>query len=454
MTASGTAEARVAGDALTFERSGRRILTDITFRVKAGRITGLLGTNGAGKSTLIKLILGLIKPTAGTLTVLGGAPGEAPLKIGYLPENVSFYDQMTVAEHLRFFGRLKRVDAARIAEVGEKLRLTEFARRTPKECSKGQRQRLGLAQALLTEPELLLLDEPTTGLDPQTTEALYAAITALVRTGDEVICFDPSYDSYAPAIELAGGVVKRVALQPPHFRPDWQAFAALLSDKTRLVILNTPHNPSATVWQKSDFAALWQAIAEREIYVLSDEVYEHICFAEEGHASVLAHPQLRELAMAVSSFGKTYHMTGWKVGYCVAPAAISAELRKVHQYLTFAVNTPAQLALADMLRAEPEHYRDLPAFYRARRDRFVTALSESRLEILPCEGTYFLLADYSAISDLDDVSFCQWLTKEVGVAAIPLSVFCADPFPHKLIRLCFAKQESTLLAAAARLNSL
>ncbi|QVV59253.1 pyridoxal phosphate-dependent aminotransferase [Leclercia sp. Colony189] len=286
------------------------------------------------------------------------------------------------------------------------------------------------------------------------TEALYAAITALVRTGDEVICFDPSYDSYAPAIALSGGVVKRVALQPPHFRPDWQAFAALLSEKTRLVILNTPHNPSATVWQQADFAALWQAIAEREIFVLSDEVYEHICFAEAGHASVLAHPQLRERAVAVSSFGKTFHMTGWKVGYCVAPAAISAELRKVHQFLTFAVNTPAQLAIADMLRHQPEHYRELPDFYRARRDRFIGALSESRLEILPCEGTYFLLADYSAISDLDDVSFCQWLTKEVGVAAIPLSVFCADPFPHKLIRLCFAKQETTLLAAAEQLNKL
>ncbi len=286
------------------------------------------------------------------------------------------------------------------------------------------------------------------------TEALYAAITALVRTGDEVICFDPSYDSYAPAIELSGGVVKRVALQPPHFRPDWQDFAGLLSDKTRLVILNTPHNPSATVWQKEDFATLWQAIAEREIYVLSDEVYEHICFADAGHASVLAHPQLRERAIAVSSFGKTFHMTGWKVGYCVAPAVISAELRKVHQFLTFAVNTPAQLAIADMLRNQPEHYRELPDFYRARRDLFIDALSASRLKILPCEGTYFLLADYSAISDLDDVSFCQWLTKEVGVAAIPLSVFCADPFPHKLIRLCFAKQEATLRAAAERLSAI
>ncbi|WP_337024645.1 MULTISPECIES: pyridoxal phosphate-dependent aminotransferase [unclassified Pantoea] len=286
------------------------------------------------------------------------------------------------------------------------------------------------------------------------TEALYAAITALVRPGDEVFCFDPSYDSYAPAVQLAGGVLKRIALQPPGFRVDWSEFRSLLSAKTRLVILNTPHNPSATVWRKSDYAELWQAIAEQEIYVLSDEVYEHICFDAEGHASVLAHAELRQRAVAVSSFGKTFHMTGWKVGYCVAPAAISAEIRKVHQYLTFSVNTPAQLAIADMLRQEPEHYRDLPAFYRERRDCLVDALSGSRFKVLPCEGTYFVLLDYSAISDLDDVSFCQWLTKEVGVAAIPLSVFCADPFPHKLIRLCFAKQPATLIAAAERLCQL
>ncbi len=286
------------------------------------------------------------------------------------------------------------------------------------------------------------------------TEALFAAITALVRPGDEVICFDPSYDSYAPAVTLAGGIMRRVTLQPPGFHVDWSAFAALLSPRTRLVILNTPHNPSATVWQKSDFESLWQAIRGQEIYVLSDEVYEHICFAEAGHASVLAHAPLRERAIAVSSFGKTYHMTGWKVGYCIAPPALSAEVRKVHQYLTFAVNTPAQLALADMLNAEPEHYCELPEFYRARRDRFIQALEPSRLKVLPCEGTYFLLADYSAISDLDDVAFCQWLTKEVGVAAIPLSVFCAGPFPYKLIRLCFAKQEATLDAAAERLCQL
>ncbi|MCR5945122.1 pyridoxal phosphate-dependent aminotransferase [Salmonella enterica subsp. houtenae] len=286
------------------------------------------------------------------------------------------------------------------------------------------------------------------------TEALYAAITALVREGDEVVCFDPSYDSYAPAVELSGGVLKRIALVPPHFSVDWQAFSALLSERTRLVILNTPHNPTATVWRQADIEALWQTIGEREIYVLSDEVYEHICFAVEGHASVLAHPQLRERAVAVSSFGKTFHVTGWKIGYCVAPAAISAEIRKIHQYLTFCVNTPAQLALADMLRAAPEHYRALPDFYRKKRDVLVNALAQSRLKVLPCEGTYFLLIDYSAVSTLNDVEFCQWLTKEAGVAAIPLSVFCAAPFPHQLIRLCFAKQESTLLAAAERLCKL
>lgn len=286
------------------------------------------------------------------------------------------------------------------------------------------------------------------------TEALYAAITALVRPGDEVICFDPSYDSYMPAVTLSGGIAKRLALSPPHFQVDWHQFAQALSPRTRLVILNTPHNPTATTWRKSDFEALWQAIAEREIYVISDEVYEHICFAAEGHASVLAHPQLRERAVAVSSFGKTLHMTGWKVGYSVAPAPISAEIRKVHQYLTFSVNTPTQLALADMLREDPAHYQTLPAFYRAKRDRFVNALAASRFSLLPCEGTYFLLADYRAISEQDDVSFCQWLTKEVGVAAIPLSVFCAAPFPHTLIRLCFAKQDATLDAAAARLVAL
>ncbi|MCE4473804.1 pyridoxal phosphate-dependent aminotransferase [Escherichia coli] len=286
------------------------------------------------------------------------------------------------------------------------------------------------------------------------TEALYAAITALVRNGDEVICFDPSYDSYSPAIALSGGIVKRMALQPPHFRVDWQEFAALLSERTRLVILNTPHNPSATIWQQADFAALWQAIAGHEIFVISDEVYEHINFSQQGHASVLAQ---HNNPLSSRSYDRSCQMKKPPLpahAAADAPAPISAEIRKVHQYLTFSVNTPAQLALADMLRAEPEHYLALPDFYRQKRDILVNALNESRLEILPCEGTYFLLVDYSEVSTLDDVEFCQWLTQEHGVAAIPLSVFCADPFPHKLIRLCFAKKESTLLAAAERLRQL
>lgn len=286
------------------------------------------------------------------------------------------------------------------------------------------------------------------------TEALFAAITAMVRPGDEVICFDPSYDSYAPAVELSGGVLKRLALQPPEFRVDWPAFSQLLTERTRLIILNTPHNPTGTLWQGRDFESLWQAIKDLSVFVLSDEVYEHICYAPGGHVGVQSHAQLKERAVAVSSFGKTFHMTGWKVGYCIAPDYISSEIRKVHQYLTFAVNTPAQLALADMLTVHPEHYLELPEFYQAKRDRFIAALSDSRFKVLPCQGTYYLVVDYSAISDMSDVDFCKWLTQEVGVAGIPLSVFCGQPFEHKLIRLCFAKQKNTLDAAAERLQKI
>lgn len=283
------------------------------------------------------------------------------------------------------------------------------------------------------------------------TEALFAAITALVDEGDEVLCFDPSYDCYAPAITLAKGRLIRIPLAPPAFKPDWLQFAQHITEKTRLVIINTPHNPTATTWQVDDLEQLWRAIQQQEIYVLSDEVYEHICFAPQQHQSVLTHPELRERSIAVSSFGKTFHITGWKIGYCIAPSALTTELRKIHQYLTFSVNTPGQLALADILREEPEHYRQLPTFYQTRRDILVNALQNSRFKLLPCSGTYFLILDYSDISDLDDVSFCRWLTIEVGVAAIPLSVFCQGEFPHRLIRLCFAKRPETLLTAAERL---
>ncbi|WP_241609477.1 pyridoxal phosphate-dependent aminotransferase [Rosenbergiella australiborealis] len=299
-------------------------------------------------------------------------------------------------------------------------------------------------------------------VDPETeitvtagaTEALFSVITALVRAGDEVICFEPSYDSYAPAVELAGGTMKHVRLTPPDFSPNWSEFSALITDKTRLVILNTPHNPTASVWQKKDFEALWQAIADKPILVLSDEVYEHICFEQAGHYSLLQHPELRARGIAVSSFGKTYHMTGWKVGYCVAPPALTTEIRKIHQYLTFSVHTPSQLAIADMLNQVPEHDQELPSFYQQRRDFFIDALQSSRFTLLPCQGTYFLLLDYSAISTMNDVDFCIYLTEKIGVAAIPLSVFCKETFPHHLIRVCFAKEETTLRAAAEKLCQL
>ncbi|MGC6389736.1 pyridoxal phosphate-dependent aminotransferase [Ewingella sp. S1.OA.A_B6] len=315
-----------------------------------------------------------------------------------------------------------------------------------------------LREAIAAKTELIYgyAPDPTSDITitAGATEALYIAITALVGPGDEVVAFDPSYDCYAPAVQLAGGVMKRIQLQPPEFKVDWVTFADNLSDRTKLVIINTPHNPSATAWSHDDVEQLWQRIADRNIFVLSDEVYEHICFAKEGHASVLHHTQLRQRAIAVSSFGKTFHMTGWRVGYCVAPATISAELRKVHQYLTFAITTPVQLALADMLREQPQHWQDLSAFYQTKRDRLAQGLAKSRLKVLPGAGTYFLLVDYSDVSDLDDVAFCHWLTEHVGVAAIPMSVFCAASFPHKLIRLCFAKQEATLDAAAERLCQL
>lgn len=199
---------------------------------------------------------------------------------------------------------------------------------------------------------------------------------------------------------------------------------------------------------------LWQAIGNRKIWVLSDEVYEHIDFQCAGHRSLLQHPLLRQRGVVVSSFGKTYQMTGWKVGYCIAPKILTEEIRKIHQYLTFSVNTPAQLALADMLAHAPQHYLTLADFYRQKRDFLIAALEKSRFRILPCFGTYFLLLDYSAISDLDDVSFSEWLTREVGVAAIPISVFCNCTFAHRLIRICFAKQQTTLKQAAERLCQL
>ena len=286
-------------------------------------------------------------------------------------------------------------------------------------------------------------------------EAIFDAIAAVVRAGDEVIVLDPCYDCYEPAIDLAGGVAVHVALDPATFAPDWAAIRAAVTQNTRMLMINSPHNPSGAMVTSDDIAELTALLRDTGIYLLSDEVYEHIVFDGARHESVLRYPELRERAFVVSSFGKTYHCTGWKVGYCIAPAALSAELRKVHQYNTFCTFTPAQAAFAEMIEAEPEHYESLGAFYQEKRDRFREQLLTTKLKPMPVPGGYFQLVDYSAVSDLDDVEFCRWLTVEKGVTAIPLSPFYAQPPKgQRLARLCFAKNEATLDAAITRLQTL
>lgn len=286
------------------------------------------------------------------------------------------------------------------------------------------------------------------------TEALFAAIAAVVRSGDEVIMFDPAYDSYEPAVELNGGVAIRLQLQAPQFKMDWVQVKAAITSKTRLIILNSPHNPTGTVLSAEDMQQLLELVRGTDILLLGDEVYEHIAFNGQAHQSLNRYPELYERSFVVSSFGKTYHVTGWKIGYCVAPPALTAEFRKMHQYLTFATCTPMQLALADILRDEPEHADNLPDFYQQKRDLFCSLIAKSRFTLTPSAGTYFQIVDYSAISDLPDTQFCEWLTKEVGVAAIPVSVFCKTPPDMRLIRFCFAKGDDTLQRAAERLSAL
>ncbi|WP_257388340.1 pyridoxal phosphate-dependent aminotransferase [Tahibacter caeni] len=283
------------------------------------------------------------------------------------------------------------------------------------------------------------------------TEALFAAIAAVVRPGEEVIVLDPCYDSYEPAIDLVGGRAIHVPLNLPDFSVDWQRLKDAITPRTRLIMVNSPHNPSGAVFSAADLDALAEITRDTEILVLSDEVYEHIVFDGAQHQSVLRHAELAERSFVVSSFGKTYHCTGWKVGYCIAPRALSAEFRKVHQYLTFCTFGPAQWAFAEVLAKDPQHYLDLPAFYQHKRDHFRALLAPSRLRLLPVGGAYFQLVDYSAISDKDDLNFCEWLVQEAGVAAIPVSAFYETAPDARIIRFCFAKSDATLAAAAERL---
>ena len=288
------------------------------------------------------------------------------------------------------------------------------------------------------------------------TQAIFTVILAVVHPGDEVIVLEPCYDSYVPNIELAGGRVVRVALTPGTFRPDFDKISAAITSKTRAILINSPHNPSATVWTQADMLKLQDILAPTDIFLISDEVYEHMVFdAAKGqiHQSAIRFPGLAARAFIVSSFGKTYHVTGWKVGYVAAPAALTAEFRKVHQFNVFTVNTPMQYGLATyMSNAGP--YLELPAFYQHKRDLFRSGLAKTRFKLLPSEGTYFQCVDISDVSDLNEADFCKWLTTEIGVAAIPLSAFYSCGFDQHVVRFCFAKKDETLHSALDRLAKL
>ena len=290
------------------------------------------------------------------------------------------------------------------------------------------------------------------------TEGLFSAITAIVRAGDEVVVFDPAYDSYEPAITLAGGIAKHVPLRIDEngfdFHPDWQQLRDTINDNTRLLVLNFPHNPTGAILSGDDLDTLADIVRDTNCFLLSDEVYEHIVFDGEVHRSLASHDELWQRSMVICSYGKTFHATGWKLGYCAAPPELTVEFRKVHQFTTFSVSTPMQHAVADFLVSNPEFYEELPAFYQAKRDRFCSLLSDSRFRLRPSRSTFFQILDYGEISDeLDETLAKQW-THEIGVASIPLSVFCETPFTGTRLRFCFAKDDTTLEEAAGKLCQL
>ena len=285
------------------------------------------------------------------------------------------------------------------------------------------------------------------------TQAILTAVLCCVHPGDEVIVLEPCYDSYAPSVELAGGTVVRVPLSAGSFAPDFAAIEAAITPRTRALMLNSPHNPSATVWSAAQMQRLAELLAPTDIVLISDEVYEHMVFDGAPHVSAASIPALAARSFVISSFGKTYHVTGWKVGYVLAPAALSAELRKVHQFNVFTVNTPMQHGLARYM-AQPRHHLELAAFYQRKRDLFRDGLAQTRLRLLPSQGSYFQCVDYSQVSALGEVAFCEWLTRDIGVAAIPLSAFYADNRDQHIARLCFAKRDDTLLSALERLRRL
>ncbi len=286
------------------------------------------------------------------------------------------------------------------------------------------------------------------------TQAIITAILAVVHAGDEVIVLEPCYDSYVPNIELAGGVVVRVPLTPGTFKPDFAKIESAITAKTRAIIINTPHNPSATIWSKADMLALQDLLRSTNILLISDEVYEHMVYDGQQHESVARYPDLAKRAFIVSSFGKTYHVTGWKVGFVAAPAEMTTEFRKVHQFNVFTVNTPMQVGLANYM-GNASHYLNLPAFYQRKRDLFRAGLQETKFKLLPNTGSYFQCVDISNTAQgkvMSEAAFCKWLTTEVGVAAIPLSAFYGESYDQKIVRFCYAKKDDTLHLAIEKLK--
>ncbi len=314
--------------------------------------------------------------------------------------------------------------------------------------------RAGISDKLKINSQIDVDSESEITVTSGATEALYCAIQCVVRPGDEVIVFDPAYDSYEPAVSLAGGKTIHIPMTLPDYGIDWQAVQQKLNSNTRLIIINSPHNPSSSILKREDLDILAAAIRPLNCFVLSDEVYEHIIFDGRTHVSVLTHDELRERSMAVFSFGKTYHVTGWKIGYCIAPAELTVEFRKIHQFNVFTTSTPMQWAIADFLESNPQNYQQLSAFYQQKRDLFCRLIECSRFKLLPSAGTYFQLADYSRISDQTDIDFANWMTREKRVAVIPLSPFYEEPPDNRIVRFCFAKQDETLKQAADIINTL
>jgi methionine aminotransferase len=285
------------------------------------------------------------------------------------------------------------------------------------------------------------------------TQALFTAFSTIINPGDEVIVFEPAYDSYRPAIELNGGIVINIKLNPKDFSIPWDLVEKSISAKTKCIVINSPHNPTGSIIKKSDIAHLIKIVAGKNIFIISDEVYEHIAFDNIPHLSLSGFEELANRTFVISSFGKTFHATGWKIGYCCAPVYLMKEFRKIHQFIVFAVNTPIQYAYSEFIK-NPTHINSLSNFYEKKRDLFISLLSKSNFNHRSCKGTYFQLLDYSNISDKDDYSFSEYLTKEVGVAVIPLSPFYKDGSTEKLIRVCFAKNDNVLKDAAKKFSHL